>query len=567
MKRHRRNSFLLLGLIGLAFLACSDGEPESPLAPLTGKLDALSAWQPQPTDLLFAVDVSDSVSNEELGAVIDGVLAALANESILPQDGTVSAGVIAYGDTTATVVAMTAVDADALSNVITPALSGLSADRMVGGSTADLARAIDEAGDLLAAAASGNGYLIVLGSGNAMDAPAAEDACSALESSGVIISAMALDATPEGAQLLANCAASGRFESASSLEEVGPAIARLAAFSHVVQIELTPASVERNRGETQEFTARVFRGLAEEPTFLADRVVTFEVTAGPNAGVTDTTLTDGDGEALFSLTGDVPPGVDTVMAKTGHPVTGAELMAMAEVSWLNQPPLCDAGGPYAVTVDADTMVVTLDASGSSDAEGDSLSFSWSVAAEGMMLLATDQASVDLLIYGDALCEENLEVSLSVFDGYDSSECTAVIELTNIIPPTIVPREGPVVLWPPNHKWNEITPEMCLEAVEDSCDDLSFEDVRVLSVTSDEAFDARGSGNSKPDIEIGCDGTVQLRAERSGGGDGRVYSILYSVTDSDGNSASAWCKVVVPHDQSGDEAVEQDPVETVDADCD
>jgi hypothetical protein len=45
-----------------------------------------------------------------------------------------------------------------------------------------------------------------------------------------------------------------------------------------------------------------------------------------------------------------------------------------------------------------------------------------------------------------------------------------------------------------------------------------------------------------------EGLVPLRAERAGSLNGRVYSINCLVTDTAGNSSSATCVVVVPHDK-------------------
>ena len=43
-------------------------------------------------------------------------------------------------------------------------------------------------------------------------------------------------------------------------------------------------------------------------------------------------------------------------------------------------------------------------------------------------------------------------------------------------------------------------------------------------------------------------TIFVRAERSGKGDGRVYTLNYMVTDVSGNTATASTTVTVPHDQ-------------------
>ena len=44
--------------------------------------------------------------------------------------------------------------------------------------------------------------------------------------------------------------------------------------------------------------------------------------------------------------------------------------------------------------------------------------------------------------------------------------------------------------------------------------------------------------------------MKLRAERSGRGDGRVYTIAYVAKDPSGASCSATVSVTVPHDKRG-----------------
>ena len=50
------------------------------------------------------------------------------------------------------------------------------------------------------------------------------------------------------------------------------------------------------------------------------------------------------------------------------------------------------------------------------------------------------------------------------------------------------------------------------------------------------------------IQIDEDGNIYLRAERSGTGSGRIYTITYSATDASGNSSSVSASVSVPHNQ-------------------
>jgi len=68
------------------------------------------------------------------------------------------------------------------------------------------------------------------------------------------------------------------------------------------------------------------------------------------------------------------------------------------------------------------------------------------------------------------------------------------------------------------------------------------------VTSNEDADTVGDGNTAQDWEINGDLTLNLRAERSGAENGRVYEIIVKCADLSGNSATEIVSVTVPHDQ-------------------
>jgi len=65
---------------------------------------------------------------------------------------------------------------------------------------------------------------------------------------------------------------------------------------------------------------------------------------------------------------------------------------------------------------------------------------------------------------------------------------------------------------------------------------------------------KGDGNTSPDwlnADFGTpDVAFQLRSERSGTGEGRVYTVNYVATDCSGNTTLASVEVRVPHDHSG-----------------
>lgn len=135
-------------------------------------------------------------------------------------------------------------------------------------------------------------------------------------------------------------------------------------------------------------------------------------------------------------------------------------------------------------------------------------------------------------------------------------CAATLEVVDTTPPEVEPII--VELWPPNHRLELIEPWDCLD-VHDACDP----DVEVAFTwaTSDEVDDGTGDGSTAPDIVgLACDG-VQLRAERSGGGDGRVYTLGWLARDDAGNTTEGTCHVVVPHDRGqGGDAVDSGEAE-------
>jgi uncharacterized lipoprotein YddW (UPF0748 family) len=71
-------------------------------------------------------------------------------------------------------------------------------------------------------------------------------------------------------------------------------------------------------------------------------------------------------------------------------------------------------------------------------------------------------------------------------------------------------------------------------------------VTSLSVESNEPENGLGDGDTGPDWEIVDAHHVRLRAERSGTGDGRIYTITITAVDSKGNRSSTTVTVTVPH---------------------
>ena len=120
---------------------------------------------------------------------------------------------------------------------------------------------------------------------------------------------------------------------------------------------------------------------------------------------------------------------------------------------------------------------------------------------------------------------------------------ATLPGSDTTPPVIsgMPSAG-CVLWPPNHHLVQVAVVTATDA-ETGIDPGSF----AVDVVSNEPFDPR-----EPDIVItpGGDGAlvVQLRADRLGGGKGRIYTLTASAADLAGNRVTSTATCRVPHDR-------------------
>jgi hypothetical protein len=150
---------------------------------------------------------------------------------------------------------------------------------------------------------------------------------------------------------------------------------------------------------------------------------------------------------------------------------------------------------------------------------------------------------------------------------ESDSATVTVEDTES--PVVRLKADPYYLWPPNHDLKDVE---VVVRIRDRCSGRDDFDVELLDVASNEPDNGKGDGNTVNDIQGADIGTgdrhVRLRAERAGGGNGRVYTLTYLVTDGDGNETNAEAKVYVPHDASdlkdliGDDDGDRDDLEPI-----
>lgn len=112
--------------------------------------------------------------------------------------------------------------------------------------------------------------------------------------------------------------------------------------------------------------------------------------------------------------------------------------------------------------------------------------------------------------------------------------------------------GPATLWPPNHKYFAAV----ITATGDGDDQVTIESAGTHDEYTDSGEEMNGAGNTVDDVNpaAAADGpnanvasvTQSIRSERSGQGDGRVYTFTVTATfDSDDCTATFTSRV--PHD--------------------
>jgi hypothetical protein len=149
-------------------------------------------------------------------------------------------------------------------------------------------------------------------------------------------------------------------------------------------------------------------------------------------------------------------------------------------------------------------------------------------------------------------------------------CSFTVTVIDNELPVINTESNPIVLWPPNHKYELITIANYISSITDNCGNIPVGNVIISKVTSDEPENAsgEGDGNTLQDMVISGDcKSVNLRRERQGGGNGRVYIIHLSVTDLNGNIGTASLKVHIPSSQGNNNSVvDNGPAYTVNNNC-
>ncbi len=242
-------------------------------------------------------------------------------------------------------------------------------------------------------------------------------------------------------------------------------------------------------------------------------------------GATATDACDGSVSVVTTGTVDASmPGTYTVSYKatdaSGNMTTATRTVNVVDTT----PPVITLNGPNPMTLEC-----AVDA----------------YVEPGAVVTDTCDPSPSLVITGtvDVSTPGTYTVSYKATDASGNmTTATRTVNVVDTTPPVITLAAGPIELWPPNHAYHTIGLASIVTGASDLCDlDVGADDVVTSSAHSDEVEDATGGGDghTKNDILIAGDcRSVDLRAERQGSGNGRVYTLDLAVADASGNVGTA-----------------------------
>ena len=295
----------------------------------------------------------------------------------------------------------------------------------------------------------------------------------------------------------------------------------------VVGIDLTPPSDENEVGEAHTITATLTDLLSNpQPGIL----VSFSVIFGPNAGTTGTCnpadcTTDANGEVSYTYTGDGGVGTDQIEACFYDSAQNLICSQIVTKDWIiiNQPPEADCNGPYVVD---EGSSILFDGSGSTDPDGDTMSYDWDYENDGTYdangVQVTNTWNDDHIGF----------ILLLVTDGhgaYDTATCTVTV---NNVPPTITSLTGPTDPVEVNTVVT-MTADFTDPGTEDThTAEWDWGDSTTSSGTVDETS---GSGSAEGTHTYDTPG---------------VYTVQLTVTDDDGGFDTETFQYVVVYDPDG-----------------
>ncbi len=332
-------------------------------------------------------------------------------------------------------------------------------------------------------------------------------------------------------------------------------------YSNTVPTTLTTNSASGSYGGTVNLSATLTDGVSP----LSGKTIDFSL----NGNSSGSAVTDGSGVASLSnvslagiSAGNYPGGVGASFAGDAPYLSSSATnsLTVGQVS----PAFSNLSSP---TIECSTPNTTL--SGTIMFGGLIPSGSVAITLNGVTQNAAIQSdgSFGSSFAIGSLTPANSPFSISYYYpgdvNFGSASDSGTLTIVDTSVPTITLNGTVISLWPVNKSYRTINVADLVASASDACDlSVNLNSVVISKVTSDEGTSTSG------DIIIAANcKSVQLRQDRDGNGDGRVYTITFRVSDSWGNSTTITAKVTVPHDQgSGSNVVDSGVADTINGSC-
>lgn len=255
----------------------------------------------------------------------------------------------------------------------------------------------------------------------------------------------------------------------------------------------------------------------------------------PDAQLGHATATDNCSACVVITRTGVPAGnvfpvgttIVTYTANDGHGNSASDTQSVTVTD--NTPPVIAAPPDVVVTADA-TCTATLDPGTPTATDNCSSVTVTSARSDAQPLASPFPLGVTTITW-------------TATAGSLSTNATQTITVN--APPLVIAggTASPATLWPPNHK---MVPVKVTYSVSGGCGTGAC---TITSITSNEPINGLGDGDTAPDWQLVDATHVSLRAERSGTGTGRIYTITITCTDGGGHTTTKTVKVTVPLSQN------------------
>jgi hypothetical protein len=280
-------------------------------------------------------------------------------------------------------------------------------------------------------------------------------------------------------------------------------------------------------------------------------------------------LTSGAWPAGLSMTtgGLISGPATTAITKTPLTVTFTQTVAGVSTSgtasfyWtVNAPPVLTSSDRFAVITAPPTStpyVLT-----ATDTAGDTLTYGaptisyTGAGAGGWITVAPPPLPSNPALLTFAATPSSLDngsvatIRVTVTDSFGAPPTQTTFKWSAVTnrPPVCAVAGPSQALWPPNHKFVDVT----IKGVVDPDGDAVT--IKIVSIWQDEPPQTNGSGNTIADGKGIGTSVASVRAERTGvkatPGDGRTYQINFTASDGKGGTCTGSVYVGIPHDQGG-----------------